>query len=72
MPETYQHYFHKSVISKYKQLFFLSCFTDQKKLNSGKTVAKSMCTSDDSSVQMNKNEVYELVKGMPILYIYEN
>ena len=39
--------------------------TDQKKFNSSTSDTKSKCTSDDYSVQMNKNEVYELVKGTP-------
>ena len=45
---------------------------DQKKLNSGNSDTKSKCTSDDSSVQMNKNEVYGVVKGTPTQDIYEN
>ena len=55
-----------------KQLLFLSCYiADQKKINFDKN-DKSMYANDDSSVQMNKNEVYELVKGMPTQDIYEN
>ena len=47
------------------------CVADQK-LNSGTNNSTANCTSDDSSVQMNKNEVYELFKGMPTENIYEN
>ena len=53
--------------------WFLSCYiSDQKKLKSGNSDTKSKCTSDDFSVQMNKNEVYGVVKGTPTQDIYEN